>query len=216
MEASFWHEKWASGRIGFHEKKVNPLLLNHVGKLNLDKGSRIFLPLCGKTLDISYLMSLAYHVVGIEFSEIAIQELFQELQLSPTITKTGEHSHYQADGIDIFVGDFFALDSKTIRQVDAVYDRASLVALPFKTRQSYTKHLIEITNTAPQLLVCLEYDQTVSNGPPFSISEDEIKNHYENLYSLECVESNSLIGDLKGKFDTIENTWVLKPMHGTS
>jgi len=209
MEASFWHERWELNQIGFHNDDTNPLLINHLDKLNLDKGARLFLPLCGKTVDFVYLMNLGYVVVGVELSEKAIIELFKDLKLTPTISSVGKLTRYQATNIEIFVGDFFDLNSEILGVVDAIYDRASLVALPETMRQDYTQHLSKITNTIKQLVVCLEYNQSQLNGPPFAINPDELKNHYQTNYSLECVERNEIEGGLKGKTPGHESAWIL-------
>jgi len=212
MEASFWNERWELGQIAFHEKMPNSLLVNQIEKLNLDKGARVFLPLCGKTLDFAYLLNFGYQVVGIELSELAIKELFQDLKLTPTISIAGELTLYQAEGIDIFVGDFFKLNSEILGTVDAIYDRAALVALPFEMRKPYTQHLTEITLNAIQLLICFEYDQASMDGPPFSISPDEISQHYKDLYSINCVEKKDIAGGLKKKAEAQEVAWILKPL----
>ncbi|MGK0273068.1 MAG: thiopurine S-methyltransferase [Cocleimonas sp.] len=199
MKASFWHQRWKLGEIAFHEQEANHLLVHHLGKLNLVKGSRIFLPLCGKTTDIAYLMSHGYCVTGVELSEIAIQELFHNLEIIPTISVINQLKYYHAEGIDIFVGDFFDLNENILGKTDAIYDRATLVALPFEMRKSYTQHLTKITNNAAQLLICFEYNQAIMDGPPFSISPDEIRQHYGNIYSIDSVEKKDIIGGLKRK-----------------
>lgn len=210
MEANFWHERWELGQIGFHEDEANPLLVNHIDKLNLDKGARIFLPLCGKSLDLAYLHNLGYRIVGVELSEIAIKELFQELDITPTISTIGDLKLYKANNIEIFVGDFFTLTAETLGKIDAIYDRAALIALPLEMRIAYKKHLTEITHTMQQLLICVEYDQSTMNGPPFSITVTEIQQHYDKLYAIECLESNDIKGGLKGKAAATESAWILK------
>lgn len=85
MEASFWHRKWERGEINFHESEANPLLTTHFEKLDLAKGSRVFLPLCGKTRDIAWLLARGYRIAGAELSGQAIDALFQELGLKPEI-----------------------------------------------------------------------------------------------------------------------------------
>ena len=90
MKEEFWHQKWKLGDIAFHESEVNPFLIEHFEKLNLQKDSRIFLPLCGKTRDITWLLACGYRVVGAELSEIAIKELFKDLVLVPEISKVGD------------------------------------------------------------------------------------------------------------------------------
>lgn len=212
METTFWQDKWERKDIPFHEKEANPLLVKHFGKLALPKGSRVFLPLCGKTLDIHWLLAQGYRVAGAELSELAIKELFEELHLTPAIKQLGKLQHYSAPNIDIYVGDIFELDAETLGTVDAVYDRAALVALPHDMRNRYTAHLRQITGTAPQLLICYIYDQNTMPGPPFSITNHEVREHYGTSYLLMHLESAAVPGGLKGKTPATENVWLLEKM----
>lgn len=215
MQHDFWHERWQSNQIGFHLQEANPLLVKHFHALNLTPktlqktSTRIFLPLCGKTLDIAWLLEQGYQVVGAELSQIAIEDLFKSLNLTPTITPKNQLKHYSAASIDIFVGDIFALTAAMLGEVDAIYDRAALVALPEDMRKSYTAHLLTLTNKAPQLLICFEYDQAIHAGPPFSISADEVKQHYQAHYSLSLLVSETMPDGLKGKFPATEQVWLL-------
>ncbi|TGN09683.1 thiopurine S-methyltransferase [Leptospira ilyithenensis] len=210
MDASFWHKKWGKNEIAFHEREANPLLVKYFKKLSLAEGSRVFVPLCGKTLDIPWLLSNGYRVAGAELSKIAIEQLFLELDVAPKISVVGEVDHYSAENIDIFVGDIFHLSDKILRPVDAIYDRAALVALPETMRNRYTTHLMKITDKAPQLLICYEYDQSLVEGPPFSISNEEVNLHYKDHYNLNPIESKNVIGGLKGKTTAKENVWLLQ------
>ena len=210
MNVDFWNKKWKKNEIGFHESKPNPLLVSYFEKLKLVDGSRVFLPLCGKTLDISWLLSKGYRVAGAELSKLAIEQLFVDLGVEPVVTTLGNTARYSAENIDIFVGDIFELSSEIIGMVDAVYDRAALVALPEEMRKQYTKHLLEITGTAWQLLITFEYDQSLIDGPPFSLNSDEVNRHYKGAYSLECIESLSVLGGLKGLCAATEHVWLLK------
>lgn len=210
MDTRFWHQRWEKSDIAFHESEANPLLVKYFKALSLVKGSRVFLPLCGKTLDIPWLLSNGYRVAGVELSKIAIEQLFTELGVEPKISGVGEVDHYSAKNIDIFVGDIFDLSSKMIGLVDAIYDRAALVALPEEMRTRYTAHLTEITDKAPQLLLCYEYDQSLMEGPPFSISTEEVNQRYRNSYDLTLIASTNVPGGLKGKCAAKENVWLLK------
>lgn len=209
MDKIFWEERWKKNEIAFHGAEANPFLVKYFDRLSLAKGSRIFLPLCGKTLDILWLLSKGYRVAGAELSKLAIDQLFSEMKVTPQISKLGKLEHYSAKNLDIFVGDFFDLSRQALGSVDAIYDRAALVALPESMRSSYTKHLIEITNKAPQLLICYEYDQRLQEGPPFSISNEEVHQHYKSHYDLNLLESSNVPGGLKGKSPAKENIWLL-------
>lgn len=78
MDTKYWHQRWETRNIGFHLNEANPLLVQYFKELNLLKDSRVFLPLCGKTRDISWLLAQGYQVVGAELNELAITELFEE------------------------------------------------------------------------------------------------------------------------------------------
>jgi thiopurine S-methyltransferase len=210
MDASFWHQRWGDNNIAFHESEANPLLVKYFKQLSLVNDSRVFLPLCGKTLDIPWLLSNGYRVAGAELSTIAVEALFMELGVEPKISRVGEVDHYSAQNIDIFVGDIFHLSSKMLGLVDAIYDRAALVALPEEMRNRYTADLMEITNKAPQLLICYEYDQSLMEGPPFSISNEEVNQHYRGSYHLTPIASVNVPSGLKGKCATVENVWLLQ------
>ena len=209
MNPDFWLKRWQENTIGWHGRKANPLLVKYFNSLSLKKGSRVFIPLCGKTLDIAWLLSEGYQVVGAELSEIAIEQLFTELGVEPKITQLDNLHHYSAEGIDIFVGDIFNTSSEVLEEVDAIYDRAALVALPPKIRDRYSVHLRNITNNAPQLLITFEYDQAIVDGPPFSISIDEIYRQYEDVYKVAHLESIELANKLQGKAEAKESVWLL-------
>ncbi|MEP3246462.1 MAG: thiopurine S-methyltransferase [Sneathiella sp.] len=212
MEAQFWHQKWEDNSIAFHEGEANSLLVQYFEKLSVKTGSRIFVPLCGKTRDIAWLMSLGYQVAGAELSELAIKQLFDDLMLEPSISSADNLKHYHSENIDIFVGDFFDLSRTTLGLVDAVYDRAALVALPQEMRQRYTSHLAHITGTAPQLLITFTYNQNQMAGPPFSISSDEISTHYDAHYTVSLQASTDIPGGLKGQCAAVENALLLQPI----
>ncbi len=210
MEANFWHKRWADNCIGFHESEHNPLLLRYFTELSLPRGGRIFLPLCGKTLDIGWFLSEEYRVTGIELNQSAIEQLFEELGLEPKISRKNDLGLYQHDNIDIYAGDIFDLSAETLGAVDAVYDRAALVALPPEMRHRYTSRLMQITAHAHQLLLSLVYDQSQMQGPPFSVGDEEIQRHYAECYHLHNLAHETVPGGLKGLKEIVETVWILR------
>ncbi|ATU46053.1 thiopurine S-methyltransferase [Acinetobacter junii] len=209
MKHEFWHDKWQKNEIGFHLNQPHSLLVKYIDSLNLEKNNRIFLPLCGKSLDIHWLLAQGYHLIGIDLSPIAIEELISELAIPFTERKLEKLTHYHHPQIDLFVGDFFELTSSNIGKIDAIYDRAALVALPEEMRTDYAQHLMQISNQATQLLISFEYDQSVMAGPPFSISPQQLKDYYSKQYQLQLLDSQTEL--LKGKVDAEEKIWLLKP-----
>ena len=209
MDPNFWHQRWEKNETAWHESQANPLLVKHFNELSLAKGRRVFVPLCGKTLDISWLLSKGYRVAGAELSQLAIEQLFFELGVQPDISTVGQVAQWSAKNIDIFVGDIFAVTRKILGPVDAVYDRAALVALSESMRYRYTAHLAEMTDKAPQLLICYVYDQRLMEGPPFSISDEEVQRHYAGTYDVKLLATTEVAGGLKGKCPAKENLWLL-------
>lgn len=209
MDKNFWLQKWEKNEIAFHESEANPVLVKYFERLSLAKGSRVFVPLCGKTLDIAWLLSCDYQVAAAELSATAIEQLFAELGVAPKISSLGELKHYQAPNVDIFVGNIFDVTKEMIGSVNAIYDRAALVALPEVMRSRYSKHLMNITHQAPQLLISYAYDQNKMEGPPFSVINEEVKGHYKDYYDITLLESIDILGGLKG-CPAKENVWLLK------
>jgi thiopurine S-methyltransferase len=210
VNPEFWQEKWQKREIAFHQAAANPLLVSWFDQLALAPGASVFLPLCGKSLDIHWLLAQGYRVVGAELSEMAVQELFAELGLTPDISGAGKLQLYLAEQLQVFVGDIFQLSENTLGPVAAIYDRAALVALPDEMRQRYAQHLITISQGAPQLVICFEYDQAQLAGPPFSVDSPEMHKLYSKVYSLNCLEIREVPGGLKRKCRASEIGWLLR------
>ena len=210
MDTQFWLERWENNQIGFHKDVVNPALIDNVDKLALTPGSRIFLPLCGKTLDCGWLLSRGYRVAGSELSESAIEQLFKGLGAEPEVSQTAKLKLYQAENIDIFAGDFFDLSARTLGTVDATYDRAALIAFPEHMRKQYTAHLMTITHKARQLLVSFQYEPNPIEGPPFSVNEEEVSRLYGASYALDLISSRDIPEGYKDKYPAKEKVWMLR------
>lgn len=201
MEHKFWHHKWEINQVGFHLDYIHPLLKRNIELFQvnnqLKNNDKVFVPLCGKTLDIGYLLSLGYRVVAIELSEIAVQAVFEQLGLVADITPWSAGKIYQAGNLTIYIGDFFALSQQDLssdgKRTSLVYDRAALIALPEDMRVRYAKHIAQITQYAPQLLITLDYDQTVAGGPPFAVSTKEVEALYGGIYPIQLIEEDDII-----------------------
>ena len=190
MESEFWLEKWASNQIGFHRKDSNPLLVKYWPELGVTQGSGVFVPLCGKSLDMRYLESLGHPVFGVEFSETAAQAYFAEADESFDVSDGFYLRCYKGTHTTLYVGDFFDVHVPDILGIRGVYDRGALVALPPALRSMYVDHLLRIVpEHAHILLITLEYDQDGVAGPPFSVTEAEIAALYEPRARWQCIGS---------------------------
>lgn len=197
MEHTFWHNKWEINQVGFHLDYVHPLLKRNLELFQvsgvLKNPGKIFIPLCGKTLDIEFLLSQGHDVIAVELSEIAVKEVFSQLELSPVVRVWQEGKMYQSEKLTIYVGDYFSLTQKEIGNISFVYDRAALIALPKKIRLDYAQHMAKITQYAPQLLITLDYDQSIAGGPPFAVSSEEVEALYGGTYPIQLIEQADII-----------------------
>ena len=176
MKKEFWLERWERKETGFHQNDFNPYLRQFWPDLHLAEGSAVFVPLCGKSLDMLWLSDQGHAVLGVELSAIAVQAFFSENGYSPQHDTSGKFDLCEAGGIRILCGDFFDLGKDDLKNVAAVYDRASLIALPPEMRERYVRHLVNILPPGTQiLLVTVDYPQAEMQGPPFSVSSDEVE-----------------------------------------
>lgn len=176
MEKAFWQQRWQQGEIGFHLDRVNPNLVAYSEVLALTKGSRVLVPLCGKTLDMLWLAQRGIDVIGVEICEEAVAAFFAESGLSAQRQRVSNFTVWHGGAIRIFCGDFFELEATDCGHFDAVYDRAALVALPPAMRQRYSQRLIEVAPCPLRcLLVTLDYPRAQMDGPPFAVTPEEVR-----------------------------------------
>ncbi len=194
MEPKFWQERWARNQIGFHLPEVNPYLQRHWPQLALAEGSKVLVPLCGKSLDLMWLASHGLRVMGVELSEQAVEAFFSEQNLVPRITRRNAFTVYQADLIEVWCGDFFALDAEALIGCAALYDRAALIALPPLMRAQYAEQLSRLLPSGCQgLLITLDYDQTQKAGPPFAVTDEEVKVLFGSDWTLKVLQEQDVL-----------------------
>ncbi len=195
MEKQFWLKKWENQQIGFHQSEYNPLLIKNWDTLiNGNNKAKVFVPMSGKTLDILYLAELGHQVVAVELAEAAVCSFFEEQKIKHKVRETTHFKIYESERITIYCGDFFALTPEDLADIEYVYDRASLIALPFEIRNSYIKFMLTHLKEAKHFLITINFDN-VQLGPPFSVDEKMVKNYYFPTFNVEHVMSKKLEGD---------------------
>jgi thiopurine S-methyltransferase len=194
MEAEFWHERWEKNEIGFHQQEFNRHLMNHAHRLELVPGAHVLVPLCGKSLDLLWLAAKGFRVSGIELSERAVEELFIENDLAFKTRAIPGGRLYSHRNLSVYCMDFFDFDLELIPRPDAVYDRASLVALPAGMRPDYCKRLAAMMPVGCRsLLVTLDYPPDEMNGPPFAVSTREVRALLEAWFEFDLIHSEDCL-----------------------
>ncbi|WP_067519125.1 thiopurine S-methyltransferase [Endozoicomonas ascidiicola] len=184
-----WQAFWKNNDIGFHLDQPNPLLVKHWPKIRAMPGNMVFVPLCGKTLDMVELHQQGHFVLGAELSDIAVEAFFAEQKLKSNRQKAGEHEYWSSDNLAIIHGDFFTLTESSV-PARFVYDRAALVALPPKMQEQYVAQLLRIAPDIEQiLLLTIEYDHPENIAPPYVITPDRVHELFGEHFEIDLLES---------------------------
>ena len=219
MDPEFWQERWNTNQIGFHQPRPNEKLKAYWPNLALPAGSSVFVPLCGKSLDMVWLADQGHHVIGIELSEKAVDEFFAERGLTPTIRKMDTLTLKSAGPYKLWCGDFFAMPGDALVDITAVYDRASLIALPPAIRRDFASRLTAHARAAMAkiFLITFEYDQSRVDGPPHSVLSDEIYELFASAFQINPIDRSSEKDSIPPKLrdhgidEAIEATYILTP-----
>jgi len=191
MKPSFWHKVWERNSIGFHQNELHPFLEEVLKPLLSADDSSVFVPLCGKSLDMVWLAEYM-QVIGNELSDIACRDFFIEKNLQPSVTVEDDFCLYQYDNITLYQGDFFALEANRFNTFDWVYDRAALIALPKEMQQRYVNHLTSFIQKNTKLIfVSLEFPEEEMSGPPFPILNTDLEKLFKG-FNIECVYTHEL------------------------
>ncbi|MDO8828060.1 thiopurine S-methyltransferase [Methylophaga sp.] len=194
-----WLQLWQENHTAFHQTSVNALLTKYWPQFDANKNSRVFIPLCGKSLDILWLAQQGHQVIGVELSPIAVRAFFEENNLVSTQQKSGLFTLWQHQNISILCGDFFALSQSDLGHIDSVYDRAALTALPEDLRQPYIHHLHTLIPTSCNIFLLTVED--IEQSTTTSLIDSEITTLYSSKFDIKltCVEN------AMGLVPTVEN-----------
>ena len=185
MQPQFWLDRWRTGQIAFHQSSVDRSLRRHWPALEVGAGNRVFAPLCGKSLDLLWLRDQGLDVLGVELAAAAVEAFFLENGLPARRRAGPPFDAYDAPGIRLLCGDFFALTPAILDRVDAVYDRAALISWAPALRSGYVEHLATLMSPGTRmLLITLEYPQSQMAGPPFAVPVEEVNRLYAPHFEI--------------------------------
>ncbi len=194
MEEEFWLESWVQNRTGFHQTKINPYLLKFWPDLGVEPEAGVFVPLCGKSLDMIWLAEQGHRVIGVEISPLAAAQFFAENDLSPFQEAVPGFTRLVSGRIAVLNGNFFDLSEAHLAGVAAAYDRAALVAMPPGMRPKYAAHFARLMAPGSvTFLITFHYPQDQMAGPPFSVSAQEVQALYEENFVIESLAVRDIL-----------------------
>jgi thiopurine S-methyltransferase len=193
MEQADWESRWSEGRIGFNQETASPMLRRYADRVwGADGPERVLVPLCGKSVDMVFLAERGAAVVGVEYVEQGVRGFFAERELDPTV-EAGPPPRYAVGPYTLFAADVFDMAPDRVGAVDAVLDRAALIALDPETRVRYAAHLASLLPAGTKmLLITVEYDQSEMSGPPFAVHPPEVQELFAGSFEIEALETSDI------------------------
>ncbi|XP_041932900.1 putative thiopurine S-methyltransferase [Alosa pseudoharengus] len=202
MALSEWEDRWQTGRTGFHQPQVHKLLENNLDKVLCGRNEvRFFFPLCGKAVDMKWLADKGHSVVGVEISEKAIKQFFEEHKLTyseesvPAIP--GAKVFKSSNGkISLYQCDLYKFSSDVVGQFGGIWDRGSLVAINPCDREKYATLILSLMDkNCRYLLDTLLYNPELYKGPPFLVSDEDVKNLFGKTCDIAFLQSEDAFMD---------------------
>ncbi len=209
MDTSYWLERWSAGKIGFHADFVNSQLKEIWPFFSIRNACSVFVPFCGKSLDMVWLREQGHKIIGVEVSELACRQFFEEQNLNPEISENGPFKIFDKDGYRLYCGDLYEMTPDMFPSELAIFDRAALIALPPADQQQYVNKISELAPPGTtMLLITLRYAQNAMEGPPFSLKPENIRALYSGTFNIQPLKSVNRIEELqKFKEQGLKEIW---------
>lgn len=220
LTAELWDGMWKTGYIPWHEGQVNTMLQKHIHEMTSgQKNLRIFVPMCGKSLDLVWLADQGHAVVGVEGSEIAVKSFFEENQLQFTTEAINlvsvEANSYKArsKAITILQCDLFCVSSELLGgKFDAIWDRGALIAVDEELRAKYVEVVANLLSPAGCWLV-ETYDFNPADNPdpgPFIVTEEDMNAIFGEKFDIRVLEKSEVSSAPSMPFKHVAQLFQLK------
>lgn len=194
MQPDFWLDRWRTAQIGFHQPAPDKHLQAYWPALKLPPDRGVFVPLCGKSLDLLWLEARGHTVAGVELSPIALESFCMEHGIPARRREHADFDIYEAGRLALFRGDLFKLTPSLLGPVTAVYDRAALISWTPTLRSAYVSHMTSLTAAGAQtLLISVEYPEADMSGPPFPLSREVIDELYAPRHAIELLGRHDIL-----------------------
>lgn len=159
----FWDTRYRGGVTPWDAAGVPPQLA--VWLRTKQAALRVLIPGCGSGYEVRAFAAHGHDVLAIDFSQAALEAARRELgALSDRVSKA----------------DFFSFAAQPF---DVVYERAFLCALPRRLWPAWARRVGELLGPAGELAGFYYLDDN-PRGPPFGISEEELKRLLEPGFEL--------------------------------
>ncbi|KAM6959465.1 putative thiopurine S-methyltransferase [Aplochiton taeniatus] len=202
MQLGEWQERWQEDQIGFHQPQVHKMLEGNLEKVLAGRtGVRFFFPLCGKAVDMKWLADQGHSVVGVEISEKAIKQFFDENNMtyseSAVPALPGAKVYRSTEGnVSLYQCDLFNFSSSVGGKFGGIWDRGSMVAINPVDRQKYAALIISLmAKDCRYLLDTMLYNPELYKGPPFFVPNEQVQSLFGQSCDIELLQSIDALND---------------------
>jgi len=197
MEISYWKSRWQKNKTGWHLDHVYPYLVKFWPTLSLSDEATVLVPLCGKSRDVLWLAEQGFQVIGVEASAAGLEQLREASGQSFTQTSRYGNPIHRSGNLTLWEANFLSLPAEAMPPIAAVYDKASIVALPPAKRKIYAQKIITLCGPGTQILLqTFEYNQAEMHGPPFSVPQKEVAHLFGEHFSIKLLHERSMLSDV--------------------
>ena len=167
----FWSDLYTRGNDGWELRQAAPPLVEFVERTPPAPG-RVAVPGCGRGHDVRFLARRGHAVVGFDFSPVAVAE-------ARTLAR--------AEGVpaEFAERDIFTLGRDYERAFDAVWEYTCFCAIDPRRRAEYVRSMRTILRPGGWLLACFFPMRRRAAGPPFPVSEHEVRRLFASGFRVE-------------------------------
>merc|ERR1712032_697639 len=187
MDNQAWNARWENNTASWHADEARTEILNLMKSNVTDFKGKVFVPLCGASLDMVWLAEQGLQVVGVEVSRLAIDKFFQEIYIKDdydiiSFNETSTIIH-KAGNITIYEADLYNCQELMSEPAfDLIFDRASLIAINWEDREKYINLMLKLLgdkiSKLSYFLQGMDYNKGEHLGPPHIFNEASCQHYF--------------------------------------
>ena len=169
--SDFWTDLYARGADGWEIRQPAPPLVDFLDRTPPPPG-RVAVPGCGRGHDVRLLARRGFAAIGFDFSPAALAEA-RALAKADTVAA------------EFVERDLFTLGYDYARAFDGVWEYTCFCAIDPRRRGEYVRTMRAIVKPGGWLLACFFPMRRRAAGPPFPVSEREVRRLFAPAFRIE-------------------------------
>ncbi|MBS1763521.1 MAG: methyltransferase domain-containing protein [Bacteroidetes bacterium] len=166
LDASFWNQRWQSGKIGWDIGYASPPIIKYMEQYS-ERDAAILIPGCGNAYEAEYLASHGFtNITLVDISEEAVRRLKEKFSNKPQIK--------------IYCEDFFTHKGN----YDLILEQTFFCAQVLQRRKEYAVKMESLLKAGGKLAGVLFGVSFGESGPPFGGDEKEYREIFSPYFEI--------------------------------